>query len=240
MNDRADNQPAPSPLIAYPKAAEYDRVLPKNKIYAHTKVSRKLQQQFTNEIAQIRWRYKLSPETIHLPAKKSVREIQVFSIALKDAPSDSVCEDLLRCIDRAIKSPIIYELTADSRVRVVAAYKRPSEADAAKRVVSEYFASGWLPQDAARGPMPVALDLGVLYAELLRRLMPLPAKQGEGIRDHAERLERIRELERAAAKLEKRLAREKQFNRKVEVNHELKAVTAQLDALRLDADSNEA
>ena len=53
-------------LFDYPASAAFDKVLPKTKIYAHAKPARRLQQRFTDEVAQIVWKYKLAPETIRL------------------------------------------------------------------------------------------------------------------------------------------------------------------------------
>ena len=153
-----------SPLFAYPASAAFKRVLPKNRIYAYARASRRLQKRFADEVAQIVWAYKLAPETIRLDARPDVPEIQVFAVKLKEATAQGVSEDILRCIDRAIGFPIIFELLAGDRVQTVAAYKRPSEADSAKWVVGDYFASPWLPADAERSLLPVALDLGPLSA----------------------------------------------------------------------------
>lgn len=219
------------PLFTYPPQAAFEKVLPKNKIYAHAKPTRRLQQRFTDEVAQIVWKYKLAPETIRIPAKAGVEEIQVFGVTLKAAAEDEFTEDVLRCIDKAIGFPILFEVGAADRVRAVAAYKRPSEADSAKWVVGDYFMSAWLPADTPRSPLPVALDLASLYGQLLRRLMPYPPREGESLKDHAERLDRIRSLQREHAKLETRLNREKQFNRKVEINAEARALQTQIDEL---------
>jgi hypothetical protein len=218
-------------LFAYPASAALKRVLPKNRIYAHARASRRLQKKFADEVAQIVWAYKLAPETIRLDAKPDVPEIQVFAVTLKDAAADAITEDILRCIDRDIGFPILFELFAGGRVQAVAAYKRPSEADSAKWVVGDYFASPWLPADADRSPLPVALDLGALYRLLLGRVMPHPARDGESLKDHAERSGRIRQLEREREKLEVKLGREKQFNRKVEINAEVRSLDAQLAEL---------
>ncbi len=218
-------------LFEYPPHAAFNRVLPKNKIYAHAKPSRRLQQRFTDEVAQIVWRFKLAPETIRLAAKPDVPELQVFSIKLKDAGANEFAEDVLRCIDRAIGFPIIFEVIAGDRIKAVAAYKRPSEADAAKWVVGDYFLSPWVSDGAARSPLPVALDLAALYAHLLRRLMPHEARNGETLKDHAQRMGQVRTLEREYEKLHTRLTREKQFNRKVETNTQLRAFKTQLDEL---------
>ncbi|MAY74965.1 MAG: methyl-accepting chemotaxis protein [Phycisphaerae bacterium] len=222
---------AACPLFAYPPQAAFEKVLPKNKIYAHAKPTRRLQQRFTDEVAQIVWKYKLAPETIRIPAKAGVEEIQVFGVTLKAAAEDEFTEDVLRCIDKAIGFPILFEVGAADRVRAVAAFKRPSEADSTKWVVGDYFMSAWFPADTPRSPLPVALDLASLYGQLLRRLMPYPPRESESLKDHAERLDRIRSLQREHAKLETRLSREKQFNRKVEINAEARALQTQIDEL---------
>ena len=222
---------AACPLFTYPPQAAFEKVLPKSKIYAHAKPTRRLQQRFTDEVAQIVWKYKLAPETIRIPARAGVEEIQVFGVTLKAAAEDEFTEDVLRCIDKAIGFPILFEVGAADRVRAVAAYKRPSEADSAKWVVGDYFMSAWLPADTPRSPLPVALDLASLYGQLLRQLMPYPPREGESLKDHAERLDRIRSLQREHAKLETRLNREKQFNRKVEINAEARALQTQIDEL---------
>lgn len=222
-------------LLEYPASASFGRVLPKNKIYAHAKPTHKLQQRFVDEVAKMVWQFKLAPETIRVPARDGVEEIQVFRVILKDAAEDEFTLDVLRCIDRAIGFPILFEVFARDRVRVVGAYKRPSEGDASKWVLGDYFMSPWMPADAVRAPMPVSLDLASLYAQLLRRLMPHPPRAGESLRSHAERLSQIQSLDKERAKLEARLGREKQFNRKVELNAEHRNLNARLDKLtRID------
>lgn len=85
---------------------------------------------------------------------------------------------------------------------------------------------------APRQPLPVALDLAGLYRELLRCLIPLPARRGETLRDQLERLAQVRAAERECAQLEAQLARAKQFNRKVEVNRALREKNLLLARLR--------
>jgi hypothetical protein len=67
----------------YPKQAAFGRTLPKNKIYEHSGANTRLKDLFVEQVEQIVWRYKLAPETINLPAKPGVPEIQVFAIQLK-------------------------------------------------------------------------------------------------------------------------------------------------------------
>lgn len=221
-----------SALFAYPKQAEFGRVLPKNKIYEHSGANTRLKDLFVEQVEQIVWRYKLAPETINLPAKPGVPEIQVFSIQLK---TQELHRDVLRCIDGAVQFPIIFELTqsqgAEARTQVVAAYKRPSEADSANWVCSEYFESAWMPATAGRSPLPLTLDLAGLYEQLLRRLVPITARDQEPLRDLVARTEALLAKATEVAKAEARLSREKQFNRKVEINSTLRQLKAELEQL---------
>jgi len=215
-------------LIAYPKQAAFGRVVPKNKIYEHAAANSRLKDLFVKQVEQIVWAFKLAPETIHLPERPGVPEIQVFSIQLK---TPELHRDVLRSIDGAIAFPIVFELAFDGRTQVVAAYKRPNESDASRWVLSDYFASDWLPVGSERSTMPVALHMGGLYEQLLHRLIPLPARPQETLAALVARVEQAqakqRELDKATARLEK----EKQFNRKVEINATVRQLKSELESL---------
>lgn len=217
-----------SALIAYPKQAAFGRVLPKNKIYEHSGATTRVKDFFVKQVEQIVWAFKLAPETIHLPARPGVPEIQVFSLQLK---TPELHTDVLRCIDGAIPFPIVFELTFDGRTQVVAAYKRPNEADTSRWVLSDYFASDWLPMDSERTSMPVALHLGGLYEQLLHRLIPLSARPQETLAELVVRIEQVQAKQRELDKTSARLAKEKQFNRKVEINAQLRQLKNDYKAL---------
>jgi hypothetical protein len=215
-------------LFAYPKQAEFNRVIPKSKIYEHARPSRSIRERFVAEVDQIVWKHKLSPETVNLPARPGVPEIQVFGVLLK---TDELSESVLRTIDKAIPFPIFFELSHGKRIKSTAAYKRPSDADSAKWVVDAYFETPWLPADCGREPLPVALDLFGLYEQLLRRHIGLAQLPGESLKAQVERINLIRSKEAECRKLEARLQQEKQFNRKVELNRELRALKNELNSL---------
>ncbi|ALV27409.1 DUF4391 domain-containing protein [Pannonibacter phragmitetus] len=217
----------------YPKSAAFGRVVPKSKIYEHAGANTALKDLFVREVDQIVWRFKLAPETINLSATKAVAEVQVFGISLKTGKLDDA---VLRAIDKAIPFPSIFELTWRGKRKAMAAFKRPSEADSTKWVVSEYFTTDWVPEDTARSPLPVALDLGALYERMLTALMPVePAarlQDGEDIQTRVERIEAIRAKVREVERIKARLAREKQYNKRVAINAELRTANQELAALK--------
>jgi len=212
-------------LFAYPQKAAFGRILPKTKIYQYAGPSTAMKKLFVDQVDQIAWAYKLAPETINIKATKAVPEIQVFTIALK---TGELKEDVLRCIDKAIPFPILFELAYDSKVKAVACYKRPNEADSTKWVLSSYFETPWLAAEAKRTALPITLDLAALYAELLRAIIPHPAIQGESLSDHIVRVDAIRARQKEVTKAEARLGREKQFNRKVEINANIRTIQQEI------------
>lgn len=232
--------PATHPaMFDYPVRATVGRVVPKTRIYAAGQPGRRVRDKIAQQVARIVWQYKLAPETLNLKASRAVPEIQVFTVKLKPSSmTEELPDDILRCIDRAISFPLIFELTANSedgaardQVRVAATYKRPSDAEAGKWVIGDYFATDWLPNDTPRAPLPVALDLPWLYEQMLRQLIPLPAREGESIEALAARQHQLAIKQRECRRLESRLHREKQFNRKIELNRQLRELTAELGTL---------
>lgn len=208
-------------LFEYPKQAFVGRSIPKNKIYEHARITKRLKQKFVNEVAGIRWAYKLATESLNLRSTALVPEIEVFVVELK---SGEVSAEVIRTIDNAIPFPIVYELVSGDRLKVMAAYKRPSDGDRNKWVTDIYFESKWQKVNAKRKPLPVALDLAKLYEQMLATLLPGSIREGEVLRETTARIAQLRGLERTALQLESKLKKEKQFNRKVELNRSLREI----------------
>ena len=158
---------------------------------------------------------------------------------------------VLRAIDKAIPFPLIFEVAHGGRVRLAAAYKRPSEADSARWVVGDYFQGDWLPEDAPRIPLPVALNMGALYERLLEPLVagqtarlvpgigeapqtpvtPSEADRPVSLEERIAQAEAIKAQTREVERIKARLGRAKQFNKRVAINAELRAAKQELDRL---------
>lgn len=217
-------------LYRWPEAARFGRVVPKAKFYEQGTVPTAVREKFVAEVQRITWSYKLAEKTINLPGTSVVPEIQVFQI---DAKGTDVSESVLAAIDKAVKTPIIFEIITQGdaparRTRMVAAYKAPSIGTAK---LGSYHSTEWFQHDAERQPLPTAIDLPALYARLIESLTSLTARPGEDATETAARLESIRKLEREVAALERKLRSEPQLNRKVEIRRTLKSKQAALAAL---------
>lgn len=215
-------------MFSFPPQTAFGKVVPKSRIYTHAAPSRRVKELFVSQLWEIVWAHKLSPETLHLPARPGVPEIQIFDLHLKTTTLD---DDVLHAIDRAVPYPVIHRLHSEKGTAISAAFKRPSEADSSQWVVGSRFTSAFTTPKPVEPPLPTAIDLGHLYAALLAPLLPLPARAGEPLAAQVARCEVYLRLRRQIDQLTARLRREKQFNRKVVLNQELKPLQAALAAL---------
>ena len=216
-------------LYRWPATAKFGRIVPKSKFYENTTISVTVRERFVSEVRRIVWTYKLADETIHLRGDSAVPEIQVFGIEAKE---DNVTDDVLTAIDKAIKFPIIFEISRDTdahtHTRMAAAYKRLGGASPR---LSGYFTTDWQSADAPRASLPPALDLRSLYAGLLTPMLPIAARPGEDMSETTDRVDQAIKLEREIAKLKKSLRTEPQLNRKVAVRRMVRDRAAALAAL---------
>ncbi|MCD6390004.1 MAG: DUF4391 domain-containing protein [Desulfobulbaceae bacterium] len=215
-------------MFIYPAKAEYNRTIPKVKIYANAKPSKSVKARFVSQISEIVWKYKLSPETTNLAARGGFTEIQVFEITLREPDLDNV---VLMAIDKAIPYPILYRLLYEGQVKRAAAYKRPATDSSGKWVTETYFETDWADDIVPAIPLPVALDMKTLYDQMLFAYSDLPPRDGETLESLAERIRLTRKYRRDLRSLEGKMKSEKQFNRKVDLNAQARGLKAQLAIL---------
>ena len=218
-------------LFDYPTKARFGRKIPKSKLYENASANTKLKDKFVNQIEKIVWQYKLAPNTLNLDATNKVPEIQVFDIFLKTKEVD---QTLLEVIDKAIPLPIIFQIHKGNKVKIKAAYKRPSESANNKWVIESYFESEWLDKDVAKQPMPQALDLGKLYEQLLKSLMPvevISSKTSQTLDQQVDKINKINSLKKEMDKLDSKYKKEKQRNRQFEINKQIKLKQKELNHL---------
>ncbi|MCD4806813.1 MAG: DUF4391 domain-containing protein [Methanococcoides sp.] len=216
-------------LYDFPKRAVFGRMLSKTKIYEHATPNSKVKELFTREVEKMTWAYKLSPTTLNLPVSEGVHEIQVITIILK---TGTLAEEVLQTIDKAIPSPILFHLSYKDKSRYVAAYKRPSEADKNKWVISSYFKTEWIADSSDKVKLPAVLNMGALYQAFLKAIIPIPFRKNETLDELVTRIDNLYIKERNAAKIESRMKKEKQFNRRVEMNGSLNELKQEIEELK--------
>ncbi len=219
-------------LYSFPPQAKFGKVIPKSKIYEHSDITSSLKQKFVSQIDKIIWSYKLAQETINLPPTPKVPEIEVLSIYLKGTAIDDA---VLKAIDRAIPLPILFYIhSIDKKMQLIAAYKRPSQTNSNKWVIDSYFKSDWFGSNAPQLSLPVALNLESLYIQIIKALMPQKINQAtpNSIETEIARAKLIAAKEKEYQQLKQKRDRQKQFNKRVQLNQELHKLKEEIEMLK--------
>lgn len=203
-------------MFGFPASTEFGKRIPKQKFYENIDISPEQKRMFIKQIHSICWQCKLAATTLNLAAGSTVTEVEVFGLELNAPELD---ETLLRLIDKAIPYHILYILTYDSRAQAWIGYKDTSGGSAAIR----YYHTEWVSEDALAFSID-GLNLDVVYESLVRQVAgdALNADSGESLRESMARDEKKRQLEKQIAALERKMRNEKQLNRRMEINAELK------------------
>lgn len=215
-------------LFDYPKQAYFGKTIPKSKFYEFGNVSTRLKDIFVREVEQITWEYKLSSETINLPSTANISEIQIFNIKLK---GPFLNEEILRCIDNAVKFPVIFELEAMDKIQVVATLKNINPANGTLLNGGLYFYSDLIDKDSQKISLEYSLNLEMLYEQIFKALIPIKPGYGESINDLVKRVSLIKRNKEDFEKLKKKIKLEKQFNKKIELNKKIKQIQLEIEAL---------
>jgi hypothetical protein len=234
-------------LYHYPSTAKVDKIIPKNKLYQRGSANHRIERLFVEQVESIRWAYKLSPHTINLNDSETIKEIQIFSIVSRVERLDT---EVLQFIDKLIPSPIIFEIVFEDKIKVIANYKRQSQADSQKFVLGKYYATDW--QDLTqREDLPIVFGIADLYEYFIEQLLLSTNKASPNvvlipnikanlstthqkiasIEDKIAHAEKVALLTKQIYELQKRMYKEKQFNRQVEMNLQLQTLQKQLKDL---------
>lgn len=95
--------------------------------------------------------------------------------------------------------------------------------------VSRYYHTEWVPENELQFCVD-GLSMDTVYESLVRQIAgdALQADAGESLQASVERDEKRRQLEKQIAALESKMRKEKQLNRRMEINAELKKLRKEL------------
>ena len=214
-------------MLGLPQSTEFNKRIPKQKFYEHITVSPALKKSFVDQIRMIYWRNKVAATTVNLAPGTIVDEVEVFEIRLNSASLD---EAVLRQIDREISYHIIFLLEYEGKLQAWTAYKEKTPTANAVFKVGNYYHTEWMTE----AELPIRIDglnLDAVYENFVRQIAgdALKADSGERLKASVERDEKKKQLEKQIAALENKMRREKQLNRQMEMNAELKRARKELE-----------
>ena len=214
-------------MLGLPKSTEFNKRIPKHKFYENLSVTPTIRRAFVNQIKAIYWRNKIAPTTMNLAVGDAVTEIEVFEVKLS-APQLDVL--VLRQIDKEIPYHIVFLLEHDDKYQAWTAYKESAASGNNAFKVGTYYHTNWMPEMEL--PLKVdGLNIDKVYENFVRQIAgdALQTEGGESLKESVEQDERRQQLQKQVATLQAKVRKEKQLNKQVQLNAELKKLKKEIE-----------
>ena len=207
-------------MLGFPVSTEFNKRIPKQKFYENLDVSPTLRRVFVDQIRLVYWRNKLAASTLNIAAGEVVSEVEVFEVRLNEPKLD---EAVLKQIDKEIPYHLLFILTCDGKAQAWIGYKEAAASGSNAFKVNRYYHTDWMPEDELQLRID-GLNMDTVYESLVRQIAgdKLQAESGESLKESVERGEKKKQLEKQIAALESKMRKEKQLNRRMEMNAEMK------------------
>lgn len=205
-------------MLNLPQTTEFNKRVPKQKFYEHLAVNAKIKSLFAAQIKTIYWRNKIAASTLNISAGVTLPELEVFEVKLN---TPDISEAVLRQIDLAIPYYILFLLEYDGKYKAAISFKEVTENKNIK--VNNYYYTNWL--DEQELPLKMeGLNIDIVYENFLRQIagQSLEKQGNTNLKQSIAKADEKNKLQKQIAVLENKIRKEKQFNKKVELNMELK------------------
>lgn len=207
-------------VLGLPKSTEFNKRIPKQKFYENLSVTPALKRIFIDQIKVIYWRNKVAATTMNLAAGDTVTEVEVFEVKLATPQLDI---SVLRQIDKEIPYHIVFLLEYDGKYQAWTAYKETATSGNNAFKVGTYYHTEWLTESEL--PLKVdGLNIDKVYENFLRQIAgdALQTENNETLKESVERDAKRKQIEKQIVNLQSKIRKEKQLNKQMKLNAELK------------------
>jgi hypothetical protein len=217
-------------MIGLPKTTEFNKRIPKQKFYENMDISPALKKIFVEQVKIIYWKNKIAASTTNLAAGTDVTELEVFEIRLSSPVLD---DSLLGQIDKEIPYHILFLLEYQGKYQAWIGYKEAAASGNKAFKVNGYYHTEWLAEDELslklEGP-----NVDAVYENFVRQIAGDKLKTetaGESLKGSVARDEQKQALQKQIATLQAKIRKEKQLNKQMQMNTELKKLKKELEAM---------
>lgn len=221
-------------FLKIPDSCFIGNTIYKKLFYENADLSTSDKSLFTDTINKVTWLYCLKPETINIPAyKDEVRdypEIEVIEVLVdKDYKLNRIAEIIMR----TIPYPMLLIFKLEDKRKLYVAHQRTNQNDSSKNTIEEFIATDWLESDSA---LFAKLDIKqmrfanfyALYSDIVDTISIynlstiIPTDDNITGAEARQLSAQIENIEQEITSLRARLKKESQFNRRMELNIEIK------------------
>ena len=217
-------------MLGLPKTTEFNKRIPKQKFYENLEISPALKKVFVEQVRIIYWKNKIAASTTNLAAGTDVTELEVFEVRLSSPVLD---DSLLRQIDKEIPYHILFLLEYQGKYQAWIGYKEAAASGNKAFKVNGYYHTEWLVEDEL--PLKLeGLNVDAVYENFVRQIAGDKLKTeatGESLKESVARDEQKQALQKQIATLQAKIRKEKQLNKQMQMNTELKKLKKELEAM---------
>lgn len=217
-------------MIGLPKTTEFNKRIPKQKFYENMDISPALKKIFVEQVRIIYWKNKIAASTTNLAAGTDVTELEVFEVRLSSPVLD---DSLLRQIDKEIPYHILFLLEHQGKYQAWIGYKEAAASGNKAFKVNGYYHTEWLAEDELSLKLE-GLNVDAVYENFVRQIAGDKLKTeaaGESLKESVARDEQKQALQKQIATLQAKIRKEKQLNKQMQMNTELKKLKKELEVL---------
>lgn len=215
-----------------PTACRVSNVIFKKAFYDNADLSAADKKLFTDGIHKITWHYSLKEENCFIrPYKDEVREYAEIEVIEAELHQQEKEKRIAEIIMRAIPYPMLLILRCEEQAQLWVAHQRSSQNDSEKNVLEEMICTQWLEESELSSLLDFTvlrkIDFYALYIDIMDAISVNNAKHLSDEEDLSgqqarQLLKKAESLEVKITALRAQLKKETQFNRKVELNMEIK------------------
>lgn len=217
-------------MIGLPKTTEFNKRIPKQKFYENIDVSPALKKVFVEQVKTIYWKNKIAASTTNLATGTDVTELEVFEIHLNSPALD---DSLLRQIDKEIPYHILFLLEYHGKYQAWIGYKEAAISGNKAFKVNGYYHTEWLAEDEL--PLKLeGLNVDAVYENFVRQIAGDKlnvGSAGESLKESVARDEQKQVLMKQITSLQAKIRKERQLNKQMEMNAELKRLRKEMERL---------
>ena len=217
-------------MLGLPKTTEFNKRIPKQKFYENMDISPALKKVFVEQVKIIYWKNKIAASTTNLAVGSEVTELEVFEIRLNSPVLD---DGLLRQIDREIPYQILFLLEYEGKYQAWIGYKEAAASGNKAFKVNGYYYTEWFVEDELPLKME-GLNIDAVYENFVRQIAGdklSTEKTGESLKESVEREEQRQTVQKQIEALKAKIKKEKQLNKQMEMNNELKKLKRELEEI---------
>ena len=231
--------------LGIPELCQLNQKLFKKQFHELAKLNRASKEQFSKEVASIVWTHTLKKSTMNIPplVTESLEYIEVayIHVALE---SKAHFKKIAEVIHR-----IPYMMTHHNELCISTALKRINQADISKLTVEEYLYSGWIDLGSPTSEQKAFLEsmqikqlsfenFYAFYQDIAHRIVALKASSFGGAfsteqaSQKKQILDKMKPLQEQIVSLKNSIKKESQFNAKVRLNMQVKAIESEIEKLK--------